>query len=507
MNAKDRKQIFFNLIWAIIGGALSYIVNFLLTPYITNRIGIEAFGFISLGNTIISYINIISVGINSFAARFIAVHYHNEEIEEANKVYSSVLIANIVLSYSVVIAAIPMISKLEQLIVIPENIIIQVKLLFIFIILNYLVNLFVGVTSSVAFINNRTGITSRIKAITSVIYAILIVLLFSLLGVKVYYIGIANFVGTCIGLALTYYFSVSIDSRIRFNFKNWSLKSIKEVLSAGVFNSINSLGGTLGSGLDLLITNKYLSTLIMGQLAVGNQIGMLVTTAISLVSGVFQPKQLEAYSKGDNNSLIKQLCFSMKVCGYFGSLFLLVFLAFGKSFLSLWIPGQDVQMIYIITCIILIGDAIVAITTPLYYVMTLTLKMKVVCFITILCGVANVTTMIICIRNGIGVGQFIVVGTTAVLDLVALMVFPNLSKKYLKLCNNPFTITIYRYFCFTITSAVICYLIDSYNFVANWVQLFMLACITGVLLSGIFFVMVLDLNERKRILSLLTRRE
>lgn len=505
MNVKDSKQIFFNLMWAIIGGALSYIVNFLLTPYITNRIGIEAFGFISLGNTIISYINIISVGINSFAARFIAVHYHNEEIEEANKIYSSVLIANMVLSSIVVISAIPVIRNLEQFIVIPKNIVIQVKILFVFVVLNYLVNLFVGVTSSVAFINNKTGITSRIKASTSIIYAVLIVSLFSLFGVKVYYIGVANFIVTVIGLIITCYFSIRIDSRVRFSFNNWSIKSIKEVLSAGIFNSINSLGGTLGSGLDLLITNKYLSTIIMGQIAIGNQLGTLVTTAISLVAGVFQPKQLEAYSKGDRDSLVKQLCFSMKACGYFGALFLVVFLAFGKSFLSLWIPGQDIQMIYMITCIILAGDAIVAITTPLYYVMTLTLKMKVVCFITILCGLANVTAMIICIRNGIGVGQFVVVGTTAVLDLVALIVFPKLSQTYLKLDRNPFTTTIYRYFCFTIILGVICCLIDNYILVTNWRQLFILVCIFGLFLSGIFFVMILDLNERKRILSLLTR--
>lgn len=499
MNIKDHKVLFFNLIWGIIGGALSYIVNFLLTPYITNRVGIEAFGFISLGNNLISYINILSVGINSFAARFIAVHYHNEEIREANNVYSSVMIANMILSFIVVIAAIPAIIKLEELIDIPTNIIGQVKILFVFIVLNYLVNLFVGVASLVAFINNKTGLTSKIKAFISILYVITIVLLFSLFGVKLYYIALANFIVTCIGLTLTCYFSIIIDSRIRFNYKYWSFITIKEVISAGVLNSINYLGGILGSGFDLLISNKLLSTLIMGQIAIGNQLGSLVILAISLVAVVFQPKQLEAYSKGDDNNLVQQLCFSMKVCGYFGSMFFIVFLLLGKSFLTLWIPGQDIQMIYTITYIILVGDAIVAVTTPLYYVMTLTLKMQIVCIVTIFCGVANIVAMIVCIKNGIGTAQFIVVGTTAVLDFVAILIFPVLSQKYLKLNNNPFLPIIFRYLVFIILLGGLCLQLEKSIVINNWGQLCVVACMS-VLLFSCIFVAAFSLSKNGKII-------
>ena len=137
--------------------------------------------------------------------------------------------------------------------------------------------------------------------------------------------------------------------------------------------------------------------------------------------------------------------------------------------------------------------------------MTLTLKMEVVCFITILCGVANVSAMIIFICNGIGTGQFVVVGTTAVLDLVALLVFPKLSQKYLKLHNNPFLSTIYRYFTFTILSSAICFIFENYFLLTNWAYLFIGSCILGFLLSVIFVVIVLDKNERKRIIGLISR--
>ncbi len=499
MKDKDIKQIIINLIWSIIGGFLSYIVNFFLTSYIVNRIGIEAYGFVSLGNTLISYINIIAVGLNSFAARFIAVYYHKGEYEEASSVYSSILIANIILSIVILFVSIPMIVRLENLLVIPQNLIFDVKLLFIFVLLNYLINLFVGVVNTVAFINNKTGVTARIKSVTAIIYMILSIVLFGIVGVKIYYVGIANIAASIVCFILAIKCMLKIDDKIKFSLKKCSLGKVKEVVSAGVYNSINSLGGTLGSGLDLIITNKLLSNLAMGQISVGNQIGMIATMGTSIISGVFQPKQLEAYSKNNTNGLIKQLLVSMKVCGFVGGGFLMVFTCLGYFFLELWMPTQQIEMIYVITIIVLIGNAIVSITTPLYYVMTLTLKMKSVCFITVACGVMNVSSMLLFIRNNIGIGQFVIVGTTAVLDIVALGIFPHLSKKYLKLAGNPFWKLIFKYIVFMICSCCGAFSVSKILIINSWIGLICVAVICGLLFGGVYMLIIFNAEEKTRV--------
>ena len=144
----DKRLIFANLLWSIITGALSYLINFFITPIITNRLGIEAYGFVSLGNQIISYVNIISVGLNSFAARYIGTEYYRGNIKRANSFYSSVLGANLFLSLIVLLPAASVIARLERVINIPEKLQQDVKILFLILLVNYFLGLLGGVYSS-----------------------------------------------------------------------------------------------------------------------------------------------------------------------------------------------------------------------------------------------------------------------------------------------------------------------------------------------------------------------
>ena len=44
---------------------------FLLTPYITDTIGIEAYGFVSMAKTAVSYAQIFTIALTTFVVRYI----------------------------------------------------------------------------------------------------------------------------------------------------------------------------------------------------------------------------------------------------------------------------------------------------------------------------------------------------------------------------------------------------------------------------------------------------
>ena len=93
----DSKAILLNIIWAVLAILVKYAINFLTTPYVTNNIGVEAYGFVSLANTFTSYIDLISIALNSFASRYIAIAYHQNDLKKAEQLYSSVIVADCVL--------------------------------------------------------------------------------------------------------------------------------------------------------------------------------------------------------------------------------------------------------------------------------------------------------------------------------------------------------------------------------------------------------------------------
>lgn len=501
----DKKQIMINLLWSIVSGTLGYIINFLITPIIINNVGIEANGFISLGNTLIAYVNIISVGINSFSARYIAIHYHKKEYDKANEYYNSVLGANILLSALVAIPAALMIARLEQVINIPNSLQVEVKILFALVVVNYLIGLVGSVFSSIAFIKNKLEITSKINGISKVLYAGILLGFFYFIGVKAYYVALANLIASLFILVSNIFFAKRLVSEVSIDLKKFSFSKVKELFAVGVFNSINYLGGTLGSGLDLLITNKFLSNVIMGQISVGNQLGLILNAAITVVSNVFAPKQLEAYSHKKIDELLSYFRVSVNACGFVANTFWGCFLFLGIPFLKLWIPQENYQSIYVISLIVIYGYLIVSIVTPLYYVATLTTRMKSVSFITVGCGVANLLSMLVLLQTTLN-GAYVVVGTTTVLNLVAVVVFPYITKKYLGLDKIPFKIEIARHFICSLFLLVV-YIIAPFKIACNsWMDFVLKGVVCGSIIMIVVGIVQLSSSDRKMIWTMFKKK-
>ena len=56
----DNKLIALNMIWSMVAVAVNYAITFFMTSYVTNTAGAERFGFVTLSNTLTSYIDVIS---------------------------------------------------------------------------------------------------------------------------------------------------------------------------------------------------------------------------------------------------------------------------------------------------------------------------------------------------------------------------------------------------------------------------------------------------------------
>lgn len=495
-NAK--KQTIYNFIWSAAAGAAAQLLNFIIAPYVAEKAGIEAYGFISLGTTLTSYINIISSGLNAYSSRYIAVSYHNKRIDEANSYYSSVLGANLILAGISVAAGCCLIVRLEKLIKIPEYLTYDVKLLFLFVLLNYLLGLISTVYGTAAFIKNRLELNSAIKCISLIIYALVVLLSFHFAGVHIYFAAFSSMSGTLFLLAGNYYISGKLAPELKAKVSLYSAEKVKRLLIDGIYCSINSLGGTLCGGLDLLITNKYLTNSAMGQIAVANQIGTFMVMAVNLTASIFQPRQLEDYAKEDMNSLVKRLLLSMKICGFIANVFWIYFLFAGLDFLNVWIPNQNTKLIYDLVIIVILGYMFASIVTPLYYIPVLAVKMKTVCFMMLGVGTMNVLSMIVLLKYT-EYGALIIAGTTAVLSLTVVFAYPILGKKYLKLNENPFVNTIVRFF---INAAIIAALCAARPFrfkMNHWLSLIGSGIILLIIESVLFWFIQIEKKDRQAI--------
>ena len=418
MNKNSIKAIFISGIGALI----NYAISFLLTPYITNNVGIDAYGFVSIAKTFVSYASIITLALTVFIVRYITIHYHKKEFVEAASYYSSSLNACVKLSLIILLTSSIMIFNLDRMINIPNELIVSVKLLFLLVFVNFAITTISTPLTASVYIKNRIDVIGIIKIIGYSIEAIAMIMLFTIFKPSVWFVGAGALISSIISIVLYWKFTANNTPELKYDNSLVSNEKTKDLLNNGIWSSINQLGNTLNSGLDLLISNLMLSGIETGQIAVAKTIGGMASAFEEMIFQVTQPDLLKSYSAGDVNNFISVLKEKMKICGFFGATIFAGFFALGILYYKLWLPGQDFQALYILTVITLMNHVTDSLMRPVYYVSTLTVRNKIPCWITIGGGILNIAGMFILLKHT-NLGVYSVVITTAVIMISINMIF------------------------------------------------------------------------------------
>lgn len=376
MNENRNKYFLINLTASVLASVLSYGMNFFLTPYMVQSAGSEAYGFVSLANQMVNYASVVTVALNSVAGRFITIKIHEGKEHEANAYFNSVFWGNVILSAAFLLVSLPLVWKLEFWINIPDELTGSVKLLFLFVILNFLITVVANVFSVAAFVRNMLYLGSIGNFLSAVLRILLLAGLFGACSANIAYIGMS---AAFCSFALAAY-NAAVTRRllpgIRISRSSISLAGIKEMLSAGIWSSVTKLSQVLSDGLDLLICNLGISSYAMGQLSIAYTVPTILSGVLGMIAALFQPQQTYYYARGETGLVIRELKTNMKLSGFFVSILFAGIVAYGYEFFCLWVPGEDIGMIYALSCISIVSVLASGATGALNSVFLLTNHLK-----------------------------------------------------------------------------------------------------------------------------------
>ena len=461
---------------------VNYFMNFLITPYVTNNIGVEAYGFVALANTFISYADIISVGLNAFAGRFISIAYHRGEKERANRFYSSTITANLMLSVVFLVLGGGMILRLESHLEVPEGLTADVKLLFLIVLIRYLLTILRTAFDTSAFIVERLDLVERRQSIAYLMQAILLITLCLFFAPHVWYVGIATAVGSVYMLVASQKMCRKLTQDLR-----WKRQ--------------------LNSGLDLLITNLMLNATVLGEISIAKNLATLCYTIVMKISGSFRPRQLLYYAEGKTKEMVELFRITMRITGTFCALAISLFFVCGEDFLKLWLPGQNTAFLFRASMIVLLSDVATSVVNPLYYVYTLTKKLRFPCAVTILMGITNVISMYVLIRFT-EFGAYAVILTTLVINCVHFFDAPLYASHCLHVSLFTFYPVIFRHLIAMGAGLTVAYLMrTALPQAQSWIGLGCKGAVTGVVLVIVLVGLMFRISELKEgILGQISRR-
>lgn len=371
-----KRQFAINLVATFTTFFVGLGIRFFLTPFVVKNLGADAYGFIGLSTNILSYTALITIALNSMASRFVTISYSSGRIDEANRYYTSVFFANFILAALILVFAIACVGYMEFIIDVPKHLLFDVKILFCLLALNNVIALITGIWNVSTFIKNRLDLSNVRSIIGNILNACTLFFLFSFFTPHIWYVGAA-------GIVLTVYTSIANRTFVKrltpdlvVSPQKFEWTKIVELSKSGVWNVFNKLGEIIGSGLDLILANLFISANAMGIFSLTKTIPIMLCSLFAMLSGVFAPSFTILFAQKKFFELKKSMLQSVRVLGFFNVIPMVCLISFGENFYHLWLPSQDSHLLQVLTILGCFGIIFSMPLEGLWNIFTVTNKLK-----------------------------------------------------------------------------------------------------------------------------------
>jgi O-antigen/teichoic acid export membrane protein len=416
------KQLTVNIICSIVSYGLSLLVSFFLSPYIIKTVGIEANGFITLANNFVTYASVLTIALNSMSSRFVTVELERGNREGANTFYNSILWASIMICCTLAAVSVPLLLFLEKVILIPSELIADVKLLFLFIFLNFMFSILSSTFAVATFATNRLYLTSLRTMESQILRVILLLVVFSVFTPHVYLVGIATVTATAYVMLMNLRYRRKLLPQLTLDRRFIKLRALWTVVSSGLWNTVIRLGQILSNSLSALIANLLISPTAMGVVSLSLTISSAASGLVSAIASVFTPDLTRDVAHGNFDGMMDTVKRAIKIMSSIVNIPMIVVLINGDQFFSLWTPSQDAKLLWILSsmslgCLLISGGINV-----LYSLFTALNKLKYNALTVLLNGIVTVLVTLVLLKTT-KLGLFAIVATSELVNLTRVLAF------------------------------------------------------------------------------------
>lgn len=497
------KALVVNVLSSMVAVGVNLTISFFLSPFIVEKIGVEANGFVTLASNFVGYASLAAVALNSMAGRFISIKVYQGDLTEANNYYTAVTLGNMLLSLFMVLPAVVTVSYLEKIINISAELVWDVKLLFGLVFLNFLIRNTFSSWNTATFVTNKLYIQSIRTMEAQLIRVTVLLGLFLLVHPFVYYMGVASLIATFYTVLFSFHYKRKLMPELKVRAASFQKSHFLELIASGIWNTVNQLGALLLSGLDLLIANVYVGAEAMGVLSLAKILPHVVAQLTTALKSVFTPTFIMKYAKGDLAGLKLELKKAMKITGIILTVPLSIILVFGNEFYQLWVPSQNAELLQTLSVLACVGEIFTVATVVLFDVFVVVNKVKTNAILVVVSGIASTLAVIVLLENT-NLGLYAIAGVSSVASIIRNLSFtvPR-TAHYLNLKWTTFFPEVGYSLLSILILTTIGYGIESIVVIDSFLRLFLYAGITGALGLIINIYVVLNKAERNYFIKMI----
>lgn len=331
-------QINKNFVSNIINLLVGVFVGLFYTPYLIRCLGVAAYGVVPLAFIVNQYISVVTTSLTGSLTRFYSVSLQQGKYKEASRYLSSSFLIITLIGCCLLPFFIWFVSNLDKVFNIPANLLSSAKWLFSFTLISFLMSLYSSLLNITLYALNRIDLMNVVKILRSALKVVFTICFFLFFSKDVGYIGFVLFLTELIILGFSYVvYRRTVDNKIKVSTEHLNKKALLAVLSMTLFVVIQQIGDTGLYRIDNFIVNKYWSVRESGILGAVSDFGNYIMTSIGVISSLFGPLILIAYSKEEHDKVKSLAIENSLYVGLMAALLAGVIIGFCKPIITLWI--------------------------------------------------------------------------------------------------------------------------------------------------------------------------
>jgi membrane protein EpsK len=470
------------------------------TPYLTRKLGMSGYGLVALANSILPYLALSTVILNSAVQRHITIYLERGEEQRASRIFNTCVCGTLALAVLLLPLAALLIGRSGSLFVAPGHGL-DLKILLSCI---YFVFVFIALGipfQSAAVSRNRLDISNAISLGYTLTRVGVVVLIFHFATAKIWHVGVGLVAAAVLSMVATVIAWRILTPQMRLSPRFVDRSALSELISPGAWSTIDALGSILYLNTELIVVNRMLGPEAGGHYAAALQWPLIIRGAIFAVSPVFLPPMLYLFARRDMAGLGRFCRLATRGLGLAVAVPIGLVCGLSRPLLGVWLGSKAVALAPLL--VLMTAHLSVNLCVhPLIGMQLAANKLRAPAIVALILGVANLG-IAVWLTGPMGWGLYGVAAAGVItLTLRMLLFSPLYAARTLGISSLP----IYREVCLvggvTLALAGSGWLFSSWVALTSWFAIILAACALCAIWALAALPLVMSKAGKEKICSL-----
>lgn len=370
-------------------------------PFLVGNLGLAAYGMLSLANSLVLYLAIVTDSLNGSVFRYLGIDLNRGDVGSANRTFNSALILAVLASCLLLIPIAATCYLLPLMFQVPPDLVAASRFVMAAVGVMALTALVGGVFGVSSLIRHRFDLRNIVRSLVLLCRVGVVAVLFAAEAPSLVHVGIGLILAAAIGLAGDILLWRKLTPELSINTRLIEKTRFRPLIGLGAWSAINVIGVLFIMQVDVIIVNQLLGPEATGRYASVLLFPVLIYTLGEAVLPVLSPAVMAHYATSNKQALQALAKRSVRLLAVWLALPIGLLCGMGAPLLALWL-GPAFADLETVLLLLVAPLTINLATRPLSYVLTAYNEVKVQGLVTLALGAANVVLAIALVRAGLG---------------------------------------------------------------------------------------------------------